>query len=175
MKPTENQNQQWIEKFIEEAKQEADGKPQKFHSYCMSHNVAGSVYRPFWTGFPLCDIDHSITPDFLHQLYQGVFKHLVHWCQSTLTPQELDRQIWALPPAYGLWQFKNGIFAMSQILGTERKNMVKIILGCLVGCMPAQGIAAVTALLDFIYLAQYPAHDFDTLQYLQEALYSFQL
>ena len=38
---------------------------------------------------------------------------------------------------------------------------------------PAQGIAAVTTLLDFIYLAQYPAHDSDTLQYLQEALDQF--
>ena len=63
---------------------------------------------------------------------------------------------------------------MSQISGTERKNMAKILLGCLVGCMPAQGIAAVTALLDFIYLAQYPAHDSNTLDYLQDALDQFQ-
>jgi hypothetical protein len=139
----------------------------------MLHDVAGSVSRPFWKGFPLCDIHHSITPDVLHQLYQGGFKHLVHWCQRVLTPQELDRRIRALPPAYGLQQFKNGIFTMSQISSTERKNMAKILLGCLIGCMPAQGIAAVTALLDFIYLAQYPAHDSNTLGYLREALDQF--
>ena len=51
--------------------------------------------------------------------------------------------------------------------------MAKILLGCLVGCMPAQGIEAVTALLDFIYLAQYSAHDFETLGYLKEALDRF--
>ena len=59
---------------------------------------------------------------------------------------------------------------MSQILGTERKNMAKILLGCLIRCMPAQGIAAVITLLDFIYLAQYPAHDSATLGYLRDAL-----
>ena len=59
---------------------------------------------------------------------------------------------------------------MSQILGTERENMAEILLGCLVGYMPAQGIAAVVALLDFIYLAQFPAHDSATLGYLRDAL-----
>jgi len=100
--PAESRSQEWTEQIIEEAKQQADGKPQRFHSYCMSKDVSGSVYRPFWHGFPLCDIHRSITPDVLHQLYQGVFKHLVSWCQRILTPQELDRRIRALPPAYGL-------------------------------------------------------------------------
>ena len=59
---------------------------------------------------------------------------------------------------------------MSQILDTERKNMAKILLGCLVRYMPAQGIAGVVALLDFIYFAQYPAHDSATLGYLRDVL-----
>ena len=100
--PAENRTSQWTEQIIEEARQQASGSPQKFHSYCMSKDVASNVYQPFWDGFPLCDIHRSITPDVLHQLYQGVFKHLVNWCQRILTPQELDRRIRALPPAYGL-------------------------------------------------------------------------
>jgi hypothetical protein len=172
--PTEKRTQQWTEAILKDGKEKANGNPQKFHAYCMSFDVAGSVYRPFWEGFPLCDIHSSITPDVLHQLYQGVFKHLVTWCQSILTPQELDRRIRALPPAFGLRQFKNGIFALSQISGPERKNMAKVLLGCLVGCMPSKGIAAVTALLDFIYIAQYSTHDSITLGYLQDALDRFQ-
>jgi len=172
--PTEKRTQQWTEAIINEGKKQANGNPQKLHKYCMSFDVAGNVYRPFWEGFPLCDIHSSITPDVLHQLYQGVFKHLVTWCQNILTPQELDRRIRTLPPAFGLRQFKNGIFALSQISGPERKNMAKVLLGCLVGCMPLKGIAAVTALLDFIYIAQYSTHDSITLGYLQDALDRFQ-
>jgi hypothetical protein len=169
----EKRSQKWTESIINEGKNQANGNPQKIHTYCMSFDVAGTVYQPFWEGFPFCDIHSSITPDVLHQLYQGVFKHLVGWCQNILTPQELDRRIRALPPAFGLRQFKNGIFALSQISGPERKNMAKVLLGCLIGCMPSKGISAVTALLDFIYIAQYSTHDSITLGYMQDALDRF--
>ena len=171
--PAPNRTQKWTQDIIAKGMEEADGNAKKFHTYCMSNDVAGSVYKPFWVGFPFCDIHRAITPDVLHQLYQGVFKHVVSWCQKILTPQELDHRIRALPPAYGLRQFKNGIYALSQISGPERKNMAKILLGCLVGSIPLQGIAAVTALLDFIYIAQYPAHDTTTLGYLKDALDRF--
>jgi hypothetical protein len=173
LKPALNRTQKWTQDIIAQGMEEANGNAKKFHTYCMSNDVAGSVYKPFWVGFPFCDIHRAITPDVLHQLYQGVFKHLVSWCQKILTPQALDCRIRALPPAYGLRQFKNGISALSQISGPERKNMAKILLGCLVGSIPSQGIAAVTALLDFIYIAQYPAHDSATLGYLQDALDRF--
>ena len=91
--PTEKQTQKWTETIIKEGKNQVNGNPQKLHMYCMSSDIAGSVYRPFWEGFPLCDIHSSITPDVLHQLYQGVFKNLVGWCQNILTPQELDHRI----------------------------------------------------------------------------------
>jgi hypothetical protein len=139
----------------------------------MPHDVAGTVYRPFWSGFPLCDIHQAIVPDILHQLYQGVFKHLVGWCQKALGPSRLDARIRVLPPSYGVRHFKNGISVLSQISGSERKNMAKILLGCLVGVMPKDGILAVTALLDFIYIAQYSAHNSTTLGYLDDALRRF--
>jgi len=41
--PAESRSQEWTEQIIEEAKWQADGKPQKFHSYCMSKDVSGSV------------------------------------------------------------------------------------------------------------------------------------
>lgn len=169
----ERRTQEWTQLILEEGREHAGGNARTFHTYCMSHEVAGGVFRPFWDGFPFCDIHRAITPDVLHQLYQGVFKHLVGWCQRIFSAQELDRRIRTLPLGYGLRQFKNGISALSQISGSERKNMAKILLGCLIGKMPTTGIKAVTALLDFIYLAQYTAHDTITLGYLQQALNRF--
>ncbi|KAF8905579.1 hypothetical protein CPB84DRAFT_1625246, partial [Gymnopilus junonius] len=87
--------------------------------------------------------------------------------------KKLDQRIQSLPFGNGLRHFKNGISNLSQISGSERKNMAKILLGCLVGVMAAPGIKAVKALLDFIYLAQYPTHNNETLGYLRTALKEF--
>ncbi|KAF9020540.1 hypothetical protein BDZ89DRAFT_1093680 [Hymenopellis radicata] len=137
----------------------------------MAQDVSGHVPKPFWAGLPHTNIHLSTTPDVLHQLYQGVLKHLISWCQSVLTEAELDRRIRCLPRALGLRHFKNGISALSQVSGTERKNMGKILLACLVGSpMTESGITACRAILDFIYLAQYSTHDDETLKYMDDAL-----
>ncbi|KAJ3713054.1 hypothetical protein C8R42DRAFT_593567 [Lentinula raphanica] len=138
----------------------------------MKREVSGYIYCPFWDDLPFTDIHFSITPDVLHQLYQGVLKHLISWCQDILGSNELDRRIRSLPPCFGVRHFKNGISALSQISGTERKNMGKILLGCLVGSdMPRDALTAVRSILDFIYLAQYSTHDEDTLSYMTDSLH----
>ena len=139
----------------------------------MIQEVSGTPTDPFWKKLPLANIHDAITPDVLHQLYQGVFKHLVNWCTRIVGAEELDRRIRTLPPMHGVRHFKNGFSALSQISGSERKHMARILLGCLVGVLPQQGILACRALLDFIYLAQYRTHDDITLGYLETALATF--
>ncbi|EPS94098.1 hypothetical protein FOMPIDRAFT_1134931 [Fomitopsis schrenkii] len=84
--------------------------------------------------------------------------------------KELDQRIRCLPPAYGTRHFKNGISALSQVSGSERKDMARILLGCLVGRIPHDLMLTFRALLDFIYISQYPTHDDQTLKYLEDAL-----
>ncbi|KAH9907686.1 uncharacterized protein B0H18DRAFT_898035 [Fomitopsis serialis] len=115
----------------------------------------------------------SITPDVLHQLYQGVFKHAVTWCQELLTAEELDSRLRCLPPAYGIRHFRNGISSLSQISGKERKEMARVLLACLVGKVSKSTMLTFRSLLDFIYLAQYPTHDDTTLEYMEDALKMF--
>ncbi|KAJ3966048.1 hypothetical protein EV361DRAFT_872717 [Lentinula raphanica] len=161
---------EWTLEVMAEARSSTSSSSQYF-AFCMEKEVSGYVYRPFWDDLPFTDIHFSITPDVLHQLYQGVLKHLISWCQDILGNQELDRRIRCLPPSYGVRHFKNGISALSQISGSERKNMGKILLGCLVGSdMPRNALTAVRAILDFIYLAQYTTHDEDTLSYMTDSL-----
>jgi hypothetical protein len=73
-----------------------------FKTKCMEDGVSGGVFQPFWTGFPHCDIHLSIMPDVLHQIYQGVFKHMVEWLSALMEPEELDTRLRSLPPCYGL-------------------------------------------------------------------------
>lgn len=167
-------NPEWTTGVMSEARTETTTATD-FHKHCMERGVSSSVYAPFWRGFPYTNINLSITPDVLHQLYQGVFKHLVSWVQILMTRDELDARIRALPPTFGVRHFKNGISALSQISGTERKNMAKILLGCLIGAIPKRGIRACRAILDFIHLAQYSSHDDATLKLMDEALKKWHL
>ncbi|KAJ7861107.1 hypothetical protein B0H14DRAFT_2222162, partial [Mycena olivaceomarginata] len=91
---------------------DAELETNKFHDYCMDHEVAG-IHRPLWEEFPLTNFALSLTPDVLHQLYQGVFKHLIGWCQSVMTEAELDARIHSLPPAFGIRHFDKGISLLS--------------------------------------------------------------
>ncbi|KIY61005.1 hypothetical protein CYLTODRAFT_318884, partial [Cylindrobasidium torrendii FP15055 ss-10] len=128
------------------------------------------VTQPFWEHLPYTNIHLAQTPDVLHQLYQGVLRHLIDWCQRLLTDKELDARIRRLPPGLGLRHFKDGISALSQISGTERKNMGKILLACVVDRLKPKAVTAIRAILDFIYLAQYRTHDDETLGYMEQAL-----
>ncbi|KIY73463.1 hypothetical protein CYLTODRAFT_216470 [Cylindrobasidium torrendii FP15055 ss-10] len=141
-----------------------------YYEECMEHDVNGHVTTPFWSDLPYTDIHMAQTPDVLHQLYQGVIKHLVKWCQVLGTEKELDRRIRRLPPALGLRHFNNGISALSQVSGTERKNIGKILLGCIIDLLPIEAVTACRAILDFVYLAQYTTHDEVTLSYMEDAL-----
>ena len=65
------------------------------------------------------------------------------------------------------------ISSLSQVSGSERKDMAHILLGCLVGRIPNDVMLTFRALLDFIYLTQYPTHDNTTLKYMTDALELF--
>ncbi|KAJ3766036.1 hypothetical protein FB446DRAFT_654379 [Lentinula raphanica] len=136
----------------------------------MKDDVSGGNYHPFWEGFPVTDIHRCIAPDVLHQLYQGVFKHLVTWVQHVVGENELDERIRKLPPSPGVRHFSKGISGLAQVSGTERKHIARILLSCIVGKVDGRGITACRSILHFIQLAQYPSHDEDTLGYMQEEL-----
>lgn len=169
----EPRKQKWTREVILHARStynSAHGRHKSVHTMCMESDIAGGNYEPFWVGFPLADIHRCITPDILHQLYQGVLKHLIGWVQTVVGEEELDSRVSTLPPACGVRHFKNGISALAQVTGTERKHIARILLSCLVGKIESKGIVACRSLLNFIHLAQYPSHDEETLGYLQKEL-----
>lgn len=168
--PRPHRTPNWTLGIIENARRASNGSAPQFSKSCLENEVTGGIYSPFWKDFPYTDIHRALTPDILHQLYQGVFKHVIGWCQSIVGEKRLDQRIRSLPQFQGLRHFKNGISALSQISGSERKDMAKILIPCLVGLAPPQAIKAVKALLDFMFLSQYPTHDDQTLKYMQDAL-----
>ena len=139
------------------------------------------VYKPFWENLPYSDAFASITPDILHQLLQGVVKHLVAWLKEAYSEDEIDARCRRFPPNHNVRLFFKGISKLSKLTGREHADICRILLGLVVDMPLLEGnrasairlVRAVRALLDFVYLAQYPMHSNQTLDALDDALERF--
>ena len=156
---------------------QSDGDPTVFHAACQNASFK-PTYNPFWQHLPFTDIFLSITPDILHQVHQGVVKHLVHWLTS-IRSDEIDARCRRLPLNHNARHFHKGIMMLSRPTGQEHKDVCRILLGVVVDLplpgnrSPVRLNQAVHALLDFVYLSQYPVHTSETLDALDNALHWF--
>ncbi|KAJ6549962.1 hypothetical protein B0H19DRAFT_1073857 [Mycena capillaripes] len=137
------------------------------------------VFHPFWEGLPYTNIFQSISPDILHQLYQGIVKHLIAWLKECCGEAEIDARCRRLPPNHNIRLFMSGISNLSRVTGKEHDQISRFLMGIVIDVrLPnnlASGrlLAAVRGVLDFVYLAQYPMHTSETLALLSDALQRF--
>ncbi|TFK58758.1 hypothetical protein BDN72DRAFT_781632, partial [Pluteus cervinus] len=149
--------------------------PVEYSKACKLVNIK-PVQHPFWEQLPYTNIYQSITPDILHQLYQGVIKHLFTWLKTLYSKAEIDARCRRLPPNHHLRHFSNGISHMKRLTGKEHSQIAHVLLGLIIdarlpeNASPNRLLRAVRALLDFMFLAQYPVHTSSTLQQLDDAL-----
>ena len=134
------------------------------------------VPQPLWLGLPYLNISQSITPDVLHQLYQGVFKQLKAWVLKAGDSAEIDARCRRLPPNHNIRIFTKGISSLSRVTGHEHDQICRFFLGLVIDMRLPNGLSnirlirTVRAVLDFLYLAQYPIHTASTLRLLADAL-----
>ncbi|KAF8811590.1 hypothetical protein BYT27DRAFT_7231651 [Phlegmacium glaucopus] len=149
---------------ILEALDSFDDDPGGFLEVCSEAGIK-PIVELFWKDLPYVHIYRSITPDILHQLYQGIIKHLISWVTKALGPLEVDARC--------------RITSLSRVTGQEHDQMSRILMGLVLdaplpgGLSNARLVRAVRALLDFLYLAQYPVHTDETLQLLEDSLRRF--
>ncbi|KZT18176.1 hypothetical protein NEOLEDRAFT_1103767 [Neolentinus lepideus HHB14362 ss-1] len=166
-----------IEAVLDALASIADG-PQGFVKACTSAGIK-PIQHPFWEDLPYVNIFQSITPDILHQLYQGVMKHVIGWVTKACGAHEIDARCRRFPPNHSIRIFTKGISKLSKITGREHSQMCQLLLGMVVDirlpdALPtARLVRAVRAILDFCYFAQYPVHTDDTLGQLEDALRRF--
>ena len=158
-----------------------DPQATDFTQKCRDANIK-PIQHPFWIDLPYTNIYQSITPDVLHQLYQGVFKHLLSWLKDSCGAAKIDARASRLPPNHGVRIFWKGVTKLARVSGAEHKQISRFLLGLVVD-MPlpdpddctstARLIRATRSLLEFLNLAQYPVHSDDSLVSLDAALASF--
>ncbi|KAL0572117.1 hypothetical protein V5O48_009844 [Marasmius crinis-equi] len=154
--------------------------PTAFAKRCKDNGMK-PIPNPFWKDLPHTNIFHSVTPDILHQLYQGLIKHLIAWLIKIIGAVEIDARCRRFPPNHNIRLFLRGISGLSRVTGTEHQMIGRFLLGLIIdvripghrSSSSSRLCAAVRGMLDFVYLAQYPLHTSDSLQLLEEALTRF--
>ncbi|KAL0567675.1 hypothetical protein V5O48_014322 [Marasmius crinis-equi] len=166
-----------LEKALEVFSAITDG-PTAFMKKCKENGMK-PIPDPFWKDLPHTNIFHSITPDILHQLYQGLIKRLIAWLIKIVGEAEIDARCRRFPPNHNIRLFMRGISGLSKVTGTEHDMISRFLLGLIIDIrLPGNGsprrlCAAVRGMLDFVFLSQYPLHTTETLELLQEALSRF--
>jgi hypothetical protein len=156
----------------------ADADMRGFYSACREEGIK-PIHHPFWESFPLADIFLSVTPDILHQMLQGMVKHLIFWLASVFRPAVMNARCWAMPPNHKTMLFTKGIAKISQLSGQEHKRLCCILLGLILdlpasdGWDPSHIVRTVRALMDFLFIAQYQCQTSDTIQQIEDCLSVF--
>ena len=156
----------------------ADSDLRRFHVVCHESGLK-PVFHPFWEALPFTNIFVSITPDILHQMLQGMMKHLIRWVIRIFGAAGVDARCRVIPPNHRTMLFPKGISTLSRVTGKEHKKMCAILLGLIVD-LPVPGghdssriLKAVRSLLDFLYLSQYQCHTSGSITQLEESLAAF--
>ncbi|KAL1711487.1 hypothetical protein EV715DRAFT_278453 [Schizophyllum commune] len=156
-----------------------DDNPDGYIQRCKKHRVR-PVIKPFWRNLPYSHAYRAITPDVLHQLYQGVVKHLLEWLKSVFGAAEMDARCRRLPPNHSIRIFMSGISALSHVTGQTHDEICRVVLGLVIDAVPQDDtrpdpriVRCTRAILDFLYLAQYPVHTDDSLTLMNDALEDF--
>ncbi|KAG6835139.1 hypothetical protein H0H93_004525, partial [Arthromyces matolae] len=108
-----------------------DTDPAEFLRSCKTAGVR-PIVNPFWKDLPYTHIYRSITPDILHQLYQGILKHLIGWMIMVFGAAEIDARCRRMPPNHNLRLFVKGISSLSRVSGQEHDYMCRILLGLII-------------------------------------------
>ncbi|GLB39850.1 putative protein Coprinopsis cinerea okayama7 130 [Lyophyllum shimeji] len=155
-----------------------DDDPAGFLQTCAQIGIK-PVVDPFWKDLPYVHIYRSITPDILHQLYQGIIKHIIGWITEAIGAAEIDARCRRMPPNHNIRHFVKGISSLSRVSGHEHDQMCRLLLGLVIDAPLPDGLSnvrlirAVRAILDFLYLAQYPVHTDESLELLEDSLERF--
>ncbi|KAJ6554870.1 hypothetical protein B0H19DRAFT_1072211 [Mycena capillaripes] len=100
------------------------------------------VVHPFWE-LPYTNIFLSITSDVLHQLYQGIIKHLIKWLKEGLGEAELDALCGRLPPDHNIRLFMKGLSHLNRVTGREHDQISCFLLGIIIDVKLPGGLSAV--------------------------------
>jgi Plavaka transposase len=144
------------------------------------------VKNVFWT-LSRVEIGDLHKPDLLHNIYLGIFKHLMEWLEEFLEEngrlKAFDDAWIKLSPYPGFTAPKKTYREVSQWQGKEMRNLGRILLGVVAVALKnptssqkdtfRRTTLCVRAIVDFHLMAQYRSHTSETLSFMEQYLMDF--
>jgi len=126
-------------------------------------------------------------PDILHNIYLGLFKHMMQWVEGFLKKhirqQGFDNAWKEIPPYPRFRVPQKGYWEVTQWQGKEMGNLSPCISAVLASALRnpdssqhqdfQHALKSISALVDFSLMAQYRSHASDTLAYMAMYLMTF--
>ena len=145
------------------------------------------IGRNVFSGLHRVDPADLHKPDLLHNIYLGLFKHMMEWVEGFLKKhkrqQAFDDAWKALPPYPGFSVPKKAYREVTQWQGKEMRNLGRCISAVLASALQnpdrsqqipfKRALECVSALIDFSLMAQYRSHTRETLSYMEKYLQTF--
>ena len=86
--------------------------PPLFQQTCNNLRIK-PIFQPFFGQLPYVNIFQAITPDILHQLLQGILRHLLSWLILAYGVNEINARCECLIPNHHICIFSSSITSLS--------------------------------------------------------------
>ncbi|KAG8964982.1 hypothetical protein FRC05_003509 [Tulasnella sp. 425] len=153
----------------------------QFMSDCGDAGLGG-VREPFWRdmknvdGSPL-DMVTVLSPDLLHSVVSMWMDHPAKWTINSIGEHEVDIRVRSDPHQSGERSFFKGISSLTQWTGRQTRDLQKKWVAMISGAihdktgntMPTL-VEENRALMDYVYMAHYPAHTTQTLAEMDDSV-----
>ena len=150
-------------------------------------HIGVKIGRNVFSGLHCVDPADLHKPDLLHNIYLGLFKHMMEWVEGFLKKhkrqQAFDDAWKAVPPYPGFSVPKKAYREVTQWQGKEMRNLGRCITAVLAAALHnpdssqqllfKRALQCVSSLVDFSLMAQYRSHTGETLTYMEKYLETF--
>ena len=151
---------------------EATESFEKYEKVAKTYQLNGA-HLPFWRDWPLSDPSIFLTSEPLHHWHKQFWDHDVKWCIHAVGNEEIDFRFSVLHPHSGYRHFKEGISKLKQVTGREQRDVQRYITTLIADAVSQQFLLAISALMDFRYLAQSTVIDDNVCERIHVALSLF--
>ncbi|KAH7918561.1 hypothetical protein BV22DRAFT_1024408 [Leucogyrophana mollusca] len=143
-----------------------------FFESCKAPRLNG-VFAPFWRDWTNADPCLFLLPELLHHLHKFFWDHERRWCITVVGATELDYRFSLLQTCSGYRGFGEGISNIKKATGRDHRHAQRYLIGIIAGAVPTTFLTALSALMDFRYLAQAPRYTEADVQCVDRALSQF--